>query len=188
MFYVSVSTEVLKKVLDHAQSSAFEQGGFLIGRLVGQALMIDAAVTGETHSNSTEVTLPAETIAKIADDIMKGRIKGNVVGWYHSHPTGGVFLSDTDVATQLNLQQFSPLVVALVIDPNTGEMGFFTVDGATGVVVPIPLDRVLAHSPDGVHTPRQRPFHSLNHESRRGRIPLIPVLAAALIFQLTHWL
>lgn len=146
MFYVSVSRDALSKVLDHVRSSPFEQMGFLIGYLNVQVLVIDEIITGEIQSSMTEVILPAETIAKIADQIVRGKIKGNIVGWYHSHPTGGVFLSETDVGTQLKLQQFSPYVVALVVDPNTGEMGFFTVDNGSRSAVPIPTSHVLSHA------------------------------------------
>jgi len=146
LFYVSVSRDVLSKVIEHVRSSPFEQMGFLIGYLNGQVLIIDEVVTGEIQSSTTEVILPAETIAKIADQIVRGKVKGNIVGWYHSHPTGGVFLSDTDVGTQLKLQQFSPYVVALVVDPNTGEMGFFTVDSGSRSAVPIPTSHILSHT------------------------------------------
>jgi len=145
MFYVSVSRGVLDKVIDHVRSSPLEQMGFLVGYLNGSILVIDDSVSGEIQASTTEVIVPAETIAKIADRIVRGEIQGSIVGWYHSHPTGGVFLSETDVGTQLRLQQFSQYVVALVVDPNTGEMGFFTVDRASRMPVPIPTGRILTH-------------------------------------------
>ena len=46
-----------------------------------------------------------------------GRLE-NVVGWYHSHPGYGCWLSGIDVNTQRTNQQFQDPFVAIVIDPN----------------------------------------------------------------------
>lgn len=42
----------------------------------------------------------------------------NIVGWYHSHPGYGCWLSGIDVTTQLNNQMFQDPFLAIVIDPN----------------------------------------------------------------------
>lgn len=42
----------------------------------------------------------------------------NVVGWYHSHPGYGCWLSGIDVATQLTNQMYLDPFLAIVIDPN----------------------------------------------------------------------
>lgn len=41
----------------------------------------------------------------------------NVVGWYHSHPGYGCWLSGIDVSTQMLNQQFTEPFLAVVIDP-----------------------------------------------------------------------
>jgi proteasome lid subunit RPN8/RPN11 len=46
---------------------------------------------------------------------MKKEIDGLIIGWYHSHPGYGIFMSDTDIQTQSRFQQFSDNVVALVL-------------------------------------------------------------------------
>jgi hypothetical protein len=40
-----------------------------------------------------------------------------VVGWYHSHPGYGCWLSGIDVSTQMLNQQFTEPFLAVVIDP-----------------------------------------------------------------------
>ena len=40
-----------------------------------------------------------------------------VVGWYHSHPGFGCWLSNVDCNTQQNWEQLHPRSVAVVIDP-----------------------------------------------------------------------
>jgi COP9 signalosome complex subunit 5 len=46
-----------------------------------------------------------------------GRLE-NAIGWYHSHPGYGCWLSGIDVNTQMNNQKFQDPFVAVVIDPN----------------------------------------------------------------------
>lgn len=41
----------------------------------------------------------------------------NVLGWYHSHPGYGCWLSGIDVTTQLMNQKYQEPFVAIVIDP-----------------------------------------------------------------------
>jgi len=41
----------------------------------------------------------------------------NVVGWYHSHPGYGCWLSGIDVSTQMLNQQYQEPFLAVVIDP-----------------------------------------------------------------------
>lgn len=45
-----------------------------------------------------------------------GRLE-NVVGWYHSHPGYGCWLSGIDVSTQMLNQQYQEPFLAVVIDP-----------------------------------------------------------------------
>jgi len=100
--YVAISGQVIDKVVREAREHPDEQVvGVLLGGQSGNAIVIEDAATGAAESNSTHATLTGDSIAKIADDIIKKRIGGSIVGWYHSHVRGGVFMSETDVETQL---------------------------------------------------------------------------------------
>jgi len=48
----------------------------------------------------------------------------NIIGWYHSHPGLGVFLSARDHFTQRSFFA-KPWQIALVVDPNQNTYGFF---------------------------------------------------------------
>lgn len=48
--------------------------------------------------------------------VQVGRLE-NVIGWYHSHPAYGCWLSGIDVATQMLNQKFQEPFLAVVIDP-----------------------------------------------------------------------
>ncbi len=147
-FYVSISRNTLEKVSDHAKSTPNQQVvGVLIGKMSDQTIVVEDAVSGEIEAEVGKATLRGESIAKIADDIINKKIPGNVVGWYHSHPGYGIFMSDIDVSTQGRLQQFSPYIVALVVDPSTGDRGFFTLDPQNGNVLPLGDDFVNIYGP-----------------------------------------
>jgi len=127
MFYVSISNVAIEKVRTHAQENVEKEViGLLTGRMEDSVLVIEDAITGEMTSSETGASLTPEAMAKIADRIIRGEVQGNIVGWYHSHPGFGVFISDIDMRTQMKLQQFSPYIVSLVIDPTRNEIGFFT--------------------------------------------------------------
>ena len=46
-----------------------------------------------------------------------GRLE-NMVGWYHSHPGYGCWLSGIDVSTQSIQQQYQEPFLAIVVDPH----------------------------------------------------------------------
>jgi proteasome lid subunit RPN8/RPN11 len=133
VFNVAITTFALRKIEEHT-NKPYEQIGFLIGELTEQGLLIRNAVCGEGDANGSCSIMSTTSLARIADDIVNGRISGKIVGWYHSHIGAGVFMSETDVQTQLRLQQFSPHVVALVIDNVAKEFGVFSYDQHQGLV------------------------------------------------------
>eukprot|EP00267_Zea_mays_P046458 XP_020398836.2 COP9 signalosome complex subunit 5a-like [Zea mays] len=57
-------------------------------------------------------------VLKIADFSLSHAIRPEmVVGWYHSHPGFGCWLSGVDINTQQSFEALNPRVVAVVIDP-----------------------------------------------------------------------
>ena len=51
-----------------------------------------------------------------------------IVGWYHSHPGLGCFLSATDIQTQKRMF-YAPFHTALVVDPIQGEIKAYMIKG-----------------------------------------------------------
>lgn len=89
----------------------------------------------------------------------------NVVGWYHSHPGYGCWLSGIDVTTQLNNQIFDPFL-AVVIDPNRTvsagkvEIGAFRAYPEVSLPIGTGLEHMLiSHA---VSSPRT--IHLLTHK------------------------
>ena len=143
--YVAISGQVAEKLVREARDHPEEQVvGVLLGGQFGSTISIEDAATGPANADATKATLTGDSIAGIADDIINKRIRGSIVGWYHSHVRGGVFMSETDVETQLKLQQFSPLVTAMVIDTQTVASGFFRADPKTREAVSVPSQNARA--------------------------------------------
>ena len=127
MSYVSISKPVRDRIVQAARETPTEIIGLLLGRLQDDTIIIEDSTTHEFSSEPHRVMLPPSSIAVIADQLVSGRLKGNIVGWYHSHTEGGLFYSETDIATQERLQQFSSLITGMVVDSSTGEVGYFRV-------------------------------------------------------------
>jgi 26S proteasome regulatory subunit N11 len=51
-----------------------------------------------------------------------------VVGWYHSHPGFGCWLSGVDINTQQAFEQLNPRLVSIVIDPVQSVKGKVVID------------------------------------------------------------
>jgi proteasome lid subunit RPN8/RPN11 len=123
---VHVNGEVLRQIRQHARSSnKTEVCGVLIGSEDENALAIEARIPGINAAQAgTHVTFTQDTwehIYKIKD---REYPTHRIVGWYHSHPGFGVFLSDHDTFIHKNFFS-SPLQVAWVYDPHSDEEGCF---------------------------------------------------------------
>ena len=146
MSYVSIYKPVNDRITKvSTEDTSKEVIGLLIGSLVNDTLVIEDSITGEFSGEPHRVVLHPTTVAKIADDLIKGRLKGNIVGWYHSHTEDGIFFSQTDVETQEKLQQFSSLNVGMVVDARNGDVGYFRLD-SNGKPIRIPEDKVRVFS------------------------------------------
>ena len=102
-----------------------EVGGFLIGLLAEDGLKVTHAVPArEAVGSAAQLTFPPEAWTAVLATIEERNQGERLVGWYHSHPGHGVFLSAYDEFIQA---QFFPEEgqIAIVIDPQTGEEGVF---------------------------------------------------------------
>jgi proteasome lid subunit RPN8/RPN11 len=92
----------------------------------GPYVEITAAIPGEAVANKlSEVTFTHETWAKIHKRMDSEFADKSIVGWYHTHPDFGIFLSDRDCFIHEHFFR-EPGQVAYVVDPIRKEEGFFT--------------------------------------------------------------
>jgi proteasome lid subunit RPN8/RPN11 len=144
--YVSIWKPVKDRIVQAARETRTEIIGLLLGKLQDDTIIIEDSTTHEFTSEPHRARLPPASIAVIADQLVSGRLKGNIVGWYHSHTEGGLFFSETDIATQKQLQQFSSLITGLVVDSSNGEVGYFRVVPGTDDAVRLPETNIRVFS------------------------------------------
>jgi len=123
---VVVEGEVLRQIRQHARScSKTEVCGVLIGSDDKNSVIIEACIAGANAAQAgTHVTFTQDTWAHIYQTKDAKYPDDRIVGWYHSHPGFGVFLSDHDTFIHKNFFS-SPLQVAWVYDPHSDEEGCF---------------------------------------------------------------
>jgi proteasome lid subunit RPN8/RPN11 len=123
---VEFAGSVLQQIRQHARSSMHaEICGVLIGNAADGTTRVTARIAGEGASQGgAHVTFTQDTwehIYKVKDTEFPSE---SIVGWYHSHPGFGIFLSDYDLFIHENF--FNALhQVAWVFDPHSDEEGCF---------------------------------------------------------------
>jgi proteasome lid subunit RPN8/RPN11 len=129
-FRVFFSPEVHAALWKHANAdTTVEICGVLVGSWhrddVGPFVKIIESIRGEgAETRFAEVTFTHQTWAKINAEMDTKFAHLSIVGWYHTHPDFGIFLSDRDRFIQEHF--FSgPGQVAHVIDPIRGSEGVF---------------------------------------------------------------
>lgn len=123
---VVMEAEVARKIRQHARTSMkAEVCGVLIGSTDHERMTVEACIAGiNAAQGGAHVTFTQDTwehIYKIKD---KEYPDHKIVGWYHSHPGFGVFLSEHDLFIQQNFFS-NAQQVAWVYDPHTDEEGCF---------------------------------------------------------------
>jgi proteasome lid subunit RPN8/RPN11 len=107
-----------------------EVGGFLVGQWCldetsGQFVVIEHALPARfTRQGSVYLTFTQDSLVDIHDQIDTNYKGQKIVGWYHTHPSMGVFLSHYDTWLHSNFFP-EPWQVALVVEPVKSTGGFF---------------------------------------------------------------
>ena len=118
---IVISAYVIAKILEiDAIDPSKESAGVLLGYVDEdtQKLIITDFDTGKQRQTSTFVVLDDEALVQIVADLQSRDRKESIVGWAHTHPSYGCFLSGTDKGTQRTYQNLFSKAVALVIDPS----------------------------------------------------------------------
>ena len=117
---------MMKKIEDHCFSETqIEVGGFLVGYLEGDTAHVTNVFPAK-HSvgASTQLTFTHDSWNAIYEQLEKEPEGSSLIGWFHSHPNFGVFLSDHDKFIQANFfKQDGQITV--VVDPIRGKRGWF---------------------------------------------------------------
>ncbi|OQD76391.1 hypothetical protein PENDEC_c004G06435 [Penicillium decumbens] len=117
---VRISATALLKMVMHARSGgSLEVMGLMQGYILPNTFVVTDAFRLPVEGTETRVNAQDEANEYMVSYLQSCRDAGrmdNAVGWYHSHPGYGCWLSGIDVATQQTQQMTGPFV-AVVIDP-----------------------------------------------------------------------
>ena len=129
-YRVFLAEEAFDRAVERgAGDTTREVGGVLVGELLrddaGPYLRIETTIDAlHAEEKGAELTFTHATWEHIHKE-MDARPGKRVVGWYHTHPGFGVFLSDRDQFIHKSFFNL-PFQVALVYDPKAREHGLFT--------------------------------------------------------------
>jgi proteasome lid subunit RPN8/RPN11 len=127
---VFVTRPAYIRVCVHACSADVEVGGALVGQWcqdqTGEQYIIVKHVLPAryTKQGAVYLTFTQDTIIDFHAQIDKRFAGEKIVGWFHTHPRMGVFLSHYDTFLHHNFFP-EPWQVALVVEPFSSVAGFF---------------------------------------------------------------
>lgn len=121
-----IGDDVRRQIESHCFSATdHEVGGFLVGSVSDGVTKIEGMIAStKAKSDQANLTFTHEAWDEAYAVLHEQFSEFSLVGWYHSHPGYGVFLSDYDAFIQHNFFA-DPSHVALVIDPLAAEVGWF---------------------------------------------------------------
>ena len=191
---VRIDSDVSRRIRQHARAHLkTEVCGVLIGEGSEGTIEISASIEalsaaqGGTHVTFTQDAW--EEIYKVKDDLYPDE---RIVGWYHSHPGFGIFLSEHDLFIQENFFS-SPGQVAWVYDPHSDDEGCF--GWVAGKVSRLTSISTVYQSGDPVeHATKGHDSDSIASEqndedespSRSSRSATVPLWITASRIALTH--
>lgn len=121
--------EVARDTIDEHVSSDIhvEKGGVLVGdvdEMTGRVRIVAAVPATRALSAPASLTFTHEAWDEVNENLARDYPEHRMVGWYHSHPRFGIFLSEYDTFIQSNFFS-TPWQLAYVVDPVLGKAGFF---------------------------------------------------------------
>jgi proteasome lid subunit RPN8/RPN11 len=122
-----VAPGVRERIYDHVFSSLdAEVGGVLVGRLRddGSPRITDMIPALEADGARSRVTFTHEAWSTIHTTLDRDYPGEEILGWYHSHPGFGIFLSEHDLFIHRNFFGRAEQI-AIVVDPHAGSEGLF---------------------------------------------------------------
>lgn len=128
---VHISSLALLKMLKHGRAGVpLEVMGLMLGEFEDDySVQVVDVYAMPQHGTGVSVEAVDPVFQKKMMDMLKqtGR-KESVVGWYHSHPGFGCWLSSVDVNTAKSFEQLNQRSVAVVVDPVQSVKGKVVID------------------------------------------------------------
>lgn len=130
---VFIRDSVLQEMIAHADRGLVEGKeimGLMMGRFYrdadGTYAVVESTATSALDADEVSVRFDDSSLEDLFESM--DRAEGcTVVGWYHSHPGFGCYLSGTDVKTHEGIFGGTG-GYALVLDPVSGELAIFVTE------------------------------------------------------------
>jgi len=128
---IQISSLSLLKMLKHGRAGVpMEVMGLMLGQFVDDYTITCVDVFAmPQHGTGVSVEAVDPVFQTNMLDMLKQTGRSEmVVGWYHSHPGFGCWLSGVDMNTQTSFEQLNQRAVAVVIDPVQSVKGKVVID------------------------------------------------------------
>lgn len=155
---VQISAIALLKMLLHGRAGVpLEVMGLMIGEQVDEYTIRVADVFSMPQTatgQSVEAVDPEYQVHMLDKLKLVGRHE-NVVGWYHSHPGFGCWLSSEDVLTASSYENLTPRSVSVVVDPIQSVRGKVVIDAFRTIPREMTLMLMTGSGSGRIAEPRQ---------------------------------
>jgi len=128
---VYISSLALLKMLKHGRAGVpMEVMGLMLGEFIDDftVKVVDVFSMPQTGNSVSVEAVDPVFQTKMLDMLKQTGRPEMVVGWYHSHPGFGCWLSGTDINTQQSFEQLNPRAVGVVVDPIQSVKGKVVID------------------------------------------------------------
>ncbi|KAL8902030.1 MAG: hypothetical protein Q9207_004910 [Kuettlingeria erythrocarpa] len=128
---VYISSLALLKMLRHGRAGVpMEVMGLMLGDFVDDftVRVVDVFAMPQSGTGVSVEAVDPVFQTKMMDMLRQTGRPETVVGWYHSHPGFGCWLSSVDINTQQSFEQLTPRAVAVVVDPIQSVKGKVVID------------------------------------------------------------
>eukprot|EP00301_Raphidiophrys_heterophryoidea_P022116 c6352_g1_i1.p1 GENE.c6352_g1_i1~~c6352_g1_i1.p1 ORF type:complete len:327 (-),score=84.25 c6352_g1_i1:123-1052(-) len=128
---VHISSLALLKMLKHGRAGVpMEVMGLMLGDFVDDYTVrcVDVFAMPQSGTGVSVEAVDPVFQSKMLDMLKQTGRPEMVVGWYHSHPGFGCWLSGVDINTQQSFEQLDPRAVAVVVDPIQSVKGKVVID------------------------------------------------------------
>lgn len=126
-----ISSLSLLKMLKHGRAGVpMEVMGLMLGEFVDDytVRVIDVFAMPQSGTGVSVEAVDDAFQQKMVEMLKQTGRQEMVVGWYHSHPGFGCWLSGVDINTQSNFETLNPRAVAVVVDPIQSVKGKVVID------------------------------------------------------------
>ena len=128
---VQISSLALLKMLKHGRAGVpMEVMGLMLGQFIDEYTIncVDVFAMPQSGTGVSVEAVDPVFQTKMLEMLKQTGRPEMVVGWYHSHPGFGCWMSGVDINTQQSFEALNPRAVAVVIDPVQSVKGKVVID------------------------------------------------------------